>query len=97
MAEHVFSGRGTLQTCCVCQTLKGGGAHLRAGEDDWFAQVLTHEGEGRGRVRHGVCAVQDHEAVVGFIVSLGEDKQPGSVGDLRWQHQHAGLNCAQLL
>ena len=42
---------------------------LRPGDDNRLAQVLQHEGERRGGKRHGVGAVQDHEAVV--LVVMG--------------------------
>ena len=37
---------------------------LRAREDHRLLQPLEHEAQGRGGVRHGVGAVEDHEAVV---------------------------------
>lgn len=48
--------------------------YLRPGEDDWFAQMFTHEGQGRGGVRHSVCAVQDHKTVIVFVVFLEKKK-----------------------
>ncbi|MNQ72242.1 hypothetical protein D3C85_869410 [compost metagenome] len=41
---------------------------LGAGDDDRLVQIFEHEGEGRGGERHGVGAVQDHEAVVLLVV-----------------------------
>lgn len=32
--------------------------------------MFTHEGQGRGSVSHGVCAVEDHKTIVVFIVFL---------------------------
>ena len=56
---------------------------LAAGEDDGLRQVLEHKGEHAGRERHGVGAVEHHEAViVGIAVGNG-------VGQLRpqpWRH-----------
>lgn len=48
--------------------------YLRAGQDDWLAQIFAHEGQGGGRVRHGVCAVEDHKSIVVLIVFLRMDK-----------------------
>ena len=44
--------------------------NLRAGDDHRFSQVFQHEGECRRGERHGVGAVQDHEAVVAIVVLL---------------------------
>ena len=45
---------------------------LRTCEDDGLAQVLEHEAEGRCRVGHRVCAMQDDEAVEA-VVAVGND------------------------
>ena len=44
--------------------------YLGASEDDGLAQVVTHEGQGGGRVGHGVRAVKDHKAIVALVVFL---------------------------
>ena len=44
--------------------------YLGASEDDGLAQVVTHEGQGGGRVRHGVRAMEDHVAIVALVVFL---------------------------
>ena len=49
---------------------------LRAGKDDRFAQVLEHEAHGRGRVGHGVRAVEDDETVVLVIIPFHDAHQP---------------------
>ena len=56
------------------QTLSGPGCYLGASEDDGLAQVLTHEGQGGGRVGHGVRAVEDHKAIVTLVVFLPRQK-----------------------
>ena len=43
---------------------------LGAGDDDGLFRVLNQVGEGRGGVRHGICAVADHEAIVRVIMLL---------------------------
>lgn len=50
-------------------------SYLRAGENDWFAQMFTHEGQGRGCVSHGVCAVKDHKAIIVLVVFLERDRK----------------------
>lgn len=59
----------------VCQTPEDSDSYLWAGENDGFAQMFTHEGQGRGRVSHSVCAVQDHKTIKVFIVFLEKDKK----------------------
>lgn len=49
--------------------------YLRAGQDDWLAQIFAHEGQGGGRVRHRVRAVEDHKSIVVLIVILRTDKK----------------------
>ncbi len=50
---------------------------LRAGENDGLPKVLQHEGECRGRVAHGVCAMEDNECIERLVVSgdvLGDQR-----------------------
>lgn len=50
-------------------------SYLRAGENDWFAQMFTHEGQGRGCVSHSVCTMKDHKSIIVLIVVLETDRQ----------------------
>ena len=52
------------------QTSSDRRSYLGASDDDGLAQVVTHEGQGGGRVRHGVRAMEDHEAIVALVVFL---------------------------
>lgn len=44
--------------------------YLGAGEDDRLPQVLTHEGQSRCCVGHGVRAVENDKTVILLIVFL---------------------------
>ena len=47
-----------------------GEGFLGAGENDGFGEVGEHKGEGGGGVGHGICAVEDDEAVEEMVVLL---------------------------
>ena len=56
---------------------------LASGEDNRLGQVLQHVAQRGGRVGHGVCSVQDDEAVI-FIIPLLD--QQGKRLPERWFH-----------
>lgn len=72
----------------VCQAPEDSGSYLWAGENDGFAQMFTHEGQGRGRVSHSVCAMQDHKTIKVFIVFLETDKKKG------WSEWQNHIKCS---
>lgn len=79
--KHASEGNPVLKRCASSCAFSFAGVcvavvvvYLRAGEDDWLAQVFTHEGEGGGRVRHRVRAVKNHKSIVVLIVFLRTKK-----------------------
>lgn len=81
--KHASEGNPALKRCAsscafsfaeVCVAVVVVVVYLRAGEDDWLAQVFTHEGEGGGRVRHRVRAVKNHKSVIVLVVFLRTQK-----------------------
>lgn len=57
---------------------------LRACEDDGLREVFEHKAQCRGGVRHGVCAVEDHKAIIVSIVVANDVCQlhPAFGGDV---------------
>lgn len=79
--KHASEGNPAFKRCASSCAFSFAGVcvavvvvYLRAGEDDWLAQVFTHEGEGGGRVRHRVRAVKNHKSIVVLIVFLRTKK-----------------------
>ena len=56
---------------------------LGPGQDYRFGEIPEHEGQGAGRVDHGVGPVKDHEAVV---IGVGPMDSFGYLTPVLWAH-----------